>query len=164
MNRITKPPSLAKGLDGLEYEYNHDDFGFSKVWPYLPPRVLDVMRYHSLREIPYSVYVNTTHSVDKCKAVARDLQDDPYRVDVTVEQARAFKASGAGAQWPLNWRRQRYVHVYGVSTVHTAAGCRRWYRPASRVLCGSPGERESAPRPASRRPARLRRVDEPRTT
>ena len=92
MNRITKPPSLAKGLDGLEYEYNHDDFGFSKVWPYLPPRVLDVMRYHSLREIPYAVYVNTTHSEQRCPAASRALADDPYRVDVTVEQARAFKA------------------------------------------------------------------------
>lgn len=97
MNRLTASPSAASGLDGLSYEWNHDEFGFQKMWPYLPPRVLDVMRLHSLREIPYAVYVNTTHSLDHCKAVARDLRDDPYRVDVTAAQVHAFRASLSAA-------------------------------------------------------------------
>lgn len=97
MNRLTHTPSAAGGLDGWRFEWNHDEFGFQKMRPYLPPRVLDVMRLHSLREIPYSVYVNTTHSIDQCKAVARDLQDDPYRVDVTAAQVHAFRASLSAA-------------------------------------------------------------------
>ena len=97
MNRLTSPPSPSSGLDGLVYEWNHDEFGFQKMWPYLPPRVLDVMRLHSLREIPYAVYVNSTHPASNCKAVARDLRDDPYRVDVTAEQVRAFRASLSAA-------------------------------------------------------------------
>ena len=40
-----------RGLDGLEVEWNHDEFGYLKLRRYLPPRVRDVMRYHSLREL-----------------------------------------------------------------------------------------------------------------
>jgi hypothetical protein len=32
-------------------EWNHDEFGYIKLRRYLPPRVRDVMRYHSLREL-----------------------------------------------------------------------------------------------------------------
>ena len=32
-------------------EWNHDEFGYIKLRRYLPPRVRDVTRYHSLREL-----------------------------------------------------------------------------------------------------------------
>jgi hypothetical protein len=53
--------------------------------------VLDIMRLHSLREIPYGVYTNSTHTEARCPAKRRSLTEDPYRVDVTVEEARAFR-------------------------------------------------------------------------
>ena len=34
-----------------QVEWNHDEFGYIKLRRYLPPRVRDVMRYHSLREL-----------------------------------------------------------------------------------------------------------------
>ena len=96
MNRLVQLPEPGSGLDSIRYEYNHDDFGFSKVWPYLPARVLDIMRFHSLREIPYAAYdwCNASSPDSKgCVDAERSMAEDPFRVDVTWQQARAFKAS-----------------------------------------------------------------------
>lgn len=56
---------------------------------YLPPRVLDVMRLHSLREVPYSVYTTTSHSEEGLP----DISDptDLYRIKPTRAEAQAFK-------------------------------------------------------------------------
>ena len=57
MNRIKDPllPPRRRGLDGLEVQWNHDELGYRKLRRYLPPRVNDVMRYHSLRELKYLI-------------------------------------------------------------------------------------------------------------
>lgn len=56
MNRITA--YYADGLDNVEFQYNHDQFGHDKLLHNvqsgllaLPGRVLDVVRLHSLREL-----------------------------------------------------------------------------------------------------------------
>lgn len=57
MNRVTNF-TAGGGLDGLEFQYNHDQFGHDKLRANvrsglmkLPPRVLDIVRLHSLREM-----------------------------------------------------------------------------------------------------------------
>jgi predicted HD phosphohydrolase len=49
---ISRLPSAPYHLLPRCYvEWNHDEFGYLKLRRYLPPRVRDVMRYHSLREL-----------------------------------------------------------------------------------------------------------------
>ena len=150
MNRLTAVPSATTGLDGLEYEWNHDEFGFQKMWPcltrstarpdpiafpigpvwsprvlrlpprrewlpaltpdrYLPARVLDIMRLHSLREIPYGVYGNSTHPEERCPAAAPSLDEDPFRTKVTLAEARAFKQS---LERPADRHRTEFVAYF----------------------------------------------------
>lgn len=92
MNRVIDPmePQLQRGLDGLEVQWNHDEFGFMKLHRYLPSRVTDVLRYHSLREIPYIVsphYVNTSSAVDM-----NDPSVHEQRLLVTHEEVAAIVA------------------------------------------------------------------------
>jgi len=100
MNRVlptaggTPPP---RGLDRLEVQWNHDEFGFMKLRPHLPPRVADVMRYHSLREIPYIVTPNFAEYehrfVDGQMAWMRnDPTVQQQRLLVTAEEVRAVSA------------------------------------------------------------------------
>lgn len=50
MNRVVG--FKGHGLDNVEFQWNHDIFGYEKLKSYLPPRVQDIMKLHSLREIP----------------------------------------------------------------------------------------------------------------
>lgn len=89
MNRIKNPlaPPKRRGLDGLEVEWNHDEFGYIKLRRYLPPRVRDVMRYHSLRELKYIVapewYKNQPRQ-------AHSEMDADLHVEVTPEEVAAL--------------------------------------------------------------------------
>lgn len=90
MNRVRHYPEVTE-LDGLEFEWNHDEFGYARMVPYLKrhPRILDVMRLHSLREIPYGVY--TTEAKGEFFSI-HDLpaQPDDLRKQVTQSEARSF--------------------------------------------------------------------------
>lgn len=51
MNRLLNPDDVGGGIDGLRFQFNHDTFGWVKLRRYLPARVSDVVKLHSLREI-----------------------------------------------------------------------------------------------------------------
>ena len=62
MNRVTRPrlagPGRGPGLDAVQFQYNHDRFGHDKLLAnvrlgliQLPQRVLDICKFHSLREL-----------------------------------------------------------------------------------------------------------------
>jgi hypothetical protein len=58
MNRVTGyGHGGVDGLDGLQFQWNHDMFGYMKLKDVgLPQRVTDVLRLHSLREISVMKY------------------------------------------------------------------------------------------------------------
>ena len=88
MNRIQDPlgPVKRRGLDGLEVQWNHDELGYRKLRRYLPPRVNDVLRYHSLREIKYLIVPKFV------AAKPRNDLDAAERAVVTQEEVRALWA------------------------------------------------------------------------
>ena len=49
--RLPLIPNPNPNPNPTQVEWNHDEFGYLKLRRYLPPRVRDVMRYHSLREL-----------------------------------------------------------------------------------------------------------------
>ena len=90
MNRIKDPlaPPTQRGLDGLTVEWNHDEFGYRKLRRYLPPRVRDVMRYHSLRELKY-IIAPRWYGKEKSKSVFSDVDVD-LQVRVSPEELDAL--------------------------------------------------------------------------
>lgn len=92
MNRVIDPLERhpARGLDQLKVQWNHDEFGWMKLRRHLPPRVQDVLRYHSLREVPYIVdpsYVRFSAKLDQL-----DPQVQQQRLIVTPEEVSALGA------------------------------------------------------------------------
>ena len=87
MNRIKDPlaPPKRRGLDGLVVEWNHDEFGYRKLRRYLPARVNDVMRYHSLRELKFIVDPKFVPPPQMLTEVDRDLN-----VEVPQHEIRAL--------------------------------------------------------------------------
>ena len=67
-------------------QWNHDELGYRKLRRYLPPRVNDVMRYHSLRELKYLVMPNFV------APLPRSDFDAAVRVYVPPEEVRALWA------------------------------------------------------------------------
>jgi hypothetical protein len=93
MNRCVQPLPEAGGLDALEIPWNHDDFGYQKLKPYVPQRIADVMRVHSLRELPYGVYTDgTVYNLDSLPDHHPTGPDaDPMAFTITKGEARAFQ-------------------------------------------------------------------------
>ena len=95
MNRVIDPLAprgapLPRGLDNLGVQWNHDEFGYMKLRAHLPARVADVMRFHSLREIPYIV---APKYVDDQKGVAlTDPKAIAQRLFVSREELAAVSA------------------------------------------------------------------------
>ena len=80
MNRVI---SYGKGgLDGLKFQWNHDEYGYEKLRNYnLPNRVMDLVKFHSLREIPFLV-----NPIPKS-----NVPDPEKRASVTKSEAREFR-------------------------------------------------------------------------
>ena len=70
MNRVTRYDAESRrGLDGLDFQYNHDRFGHDKLALNrehgrlnLPPRVFDIVKLHSLREMGCMDELVKTHN------------------------------------------------------------------------------------------------------
>ena len=103
----------AVGLDGLEFSWNHDEFGALKLRAPLArtaPRIGDVLRLHSLTEIPYGVYGEGRGGVSEAfRADALPEADpSPLRKVVTRAEARAFR-DWFGSLAPRDRRRAAFV-------------------------------------------------------
>ena len=81
------------GLDALRFQWNHDAFGASKLRRYLPPRVYDVVRLHSLREVPFGVYSDPAKGLPAFNNYSGmpTVPHDTYRGEVLRHEAEAFK-------------------------------------------------------------------------
>jgi hypothetical protein len=99
MNRVV---GGGPGLDGLEVQWNHDEFGWMKLRPYLPDRVLDVLKFHSLREMPF------LQAPIPAEANMRLGIPDPKGGRITRRQAIEFNAR-MGAD---DVRRARFVNNF----------------------------------------------------
>ena len=92
MNRCAELPPSSRSLDELRFAWNHDAFGAVKLKPHLPPRVADVVRLHSLREVPYAVYAQSKHlSMYSNDTIIYAEPTDEVRSDVLRHEARAFR-------------------------------------------------------------------------
>lgn len=101
MNRVLDVSSQPnwRGLDGLSAQWNHDEFGYMKLSRYLPARVNDVLRYHSLRELRYLV----TPSWDPY------IPDTPLNLDMKVRVTRKQAAELAARMDPSDVERAQFV-------------------------------------------------------
>ena len=97
MNRVVSY-SPGGGLDGLEFQWNHDIMGHDKVAKYaLPQRVKDVVKFHSLRELgfltaPKKARARKRKTFTALSAHTYGLTVLVDRGTVTTDEMRAFNA------------------------------------------------------------------------
>jgi hypothetical protein len=92
MNRVIEPFARGgeRGLEGLRVQWNHDEYGWMKLKKHLPPRVADVVRYHSLREVPY--IIDPAYVRYAAKHFGRGATSMEERIRVTEEEVTAIRA------------------------------------------------------------------------
>ena len=85
MNRVVSY-GPAGGLDGLEFQWNHDMMGHDKVAKYdLPQRVKDVVKFHSLRELGFLLPPKKTRARHRKTLTALDAKHT-YGLTVLVDR------------------------------------------------------------------------------
>tara|TARA_B100000945_G_C20398963_1_gene606311 strand:+ start:77 stop:1234 length:1158 start_codon:yes stop_codon:yes gene_type:complete len=92
MNRIVNVNTTARGLVNVQFQWNHDAFGYHKLKDYVPPMVQDILLFHSLREVSISYPNQFVSNFEGWQFLQRLNSSEVLRIR-NVEKFQVFDAT-----------------------------------------------------------------------